>query len=239
MCTVTCTCTWMAWCYHAQKQMQNTCNGHKHITTIYGSALYPSLHLILLYAQKYSLCRAERARSRVLLTQSVSSRASLPPLCAGWSRTIWVSLRSPVLWVKWSQFPLGGTQKGGSQDNFKTLHLLLLYAACLCLIFLASPAKSLGRTSLLGNGKNKEGENRSWGRRSILSGSHGVEQTVRGNNKDLYDSKLLLYASLYCQGDRWFHFEASLCPCVCVGKWRGVLERYGPRCVLGKSSCDR
>lgn len=53
-----------------------------------------------------------------------------------------------------------GAQKGGSQDNFRTLHLLLLYAACLCLIFLASPAKSLGRTSLLGHGKNKEEENR-------------------------------------------------------------------------------
>lgn len=125
---------------------------------------------------------------------------------------------------------------GRKREVLKTTskHVLLLYAACLCLIFLASPARSLGRTSLLGHGKNKEEENRPWGRRSVLSGSHGAEQTLRGNNKDLHDSKFLLCASLYCQGDRWLLLEASLCPC--VGKWHGVLERYDPPFALGKKS---
>ena len=120
----------------------------KHINAEFGLCLFfSSLSLSDTHTHTHT-----HTPSWVWLTQSISVWADM------WAFSVCrliphqVNLRSPLLWVKWSQLPRGDAL-GGSQDNFKTRHVLFLRCMSLSHLRYISCQVALSRTSVLNAAK--------------------------------------------------------------------------------------
>lgn len=156
---------------------------HKHINSIHEFGLGLSFNptLLRMYARTltHSLVFLSFVDTKPIWDSITAS------LCAGWSLTISVNLRSPVLLrqllgeMLWEA--LRTTSKRISSSSS---------AGGLCLISFTSPAKPLSQTSMLNTEKTrKTTRERDHGAFYLV---HGTDQTGKGYKKDLYDSKLLL-----------------------------------------------
>lgn len=162
-------------------QMQNTCT-HVNIYKCWVWSMSPFFHLSLRHT--LSLWRSLWS-SWVWLTQSISVRASLPSLCAGWSLTKWTwGLHFYGLNGVSSR---GGDALGGSQDNFKTRHVLFLRCMSLSHLLYISCQVALSRTSMLNVAKRggREGEREPNAPSFCLDPDSNTDQTGLGYEEDL------------------------------------------------------
>lgn len=117
---------------------------HKHINTLYEFGLsLPHIYIHVCTAKKTIVFLGKIDTKHIFACITAFSVCTLNQ----------VNLRSPVLWVKWSQ-PSRGMLWEALEKTSKHL-VSSSSAACLCLVSVTSPAKSLCWTSMLNMNKQE------------------------------------------------------------------------------------